>query len=91
MSKFNAYNLTQNEGGEGYNPYEAEMLAAASAKAEARIQHIITNIVSFKAAWGAAVAKYSLKGQLPTAALRKVEHEAGVTLLEIQTVKARMA
>ena len=91
MNKVTTHNLTHNEGGYGYNPYEAEALAEAEAKTEARIQHIIANIGTYKAAWAAAVAKHSVNGQIPSAALVEVEKESGVTLLEIQIVKGRMA
>ncbi|OWL90144.1 hypothetical protein [Halopseudomonas aestusnigri] len=91
MNKVTAYNLTHNEGGEGYNPHLAAAQAEAEAKAEARIQHIIGNITTYKAAWGAALAKYSKNGQVATKDLAKIEAEAGVTQLEIQIVKSRMA
>lgn len=91
MSNYTAHNLTHNDGGYGYNPYAEEDAQQAAEKSEARIKHIIANIDSYKAAWSKAVAKYSVKGQLPTGALKKVEQEAGVTLGEIQTVKSRMA
>lgn len=87
MDKVTAYNLTHNEGGEGYNPHLAAAQAEAEAKAEARIQHIIDNIATYRA----ALAKYSKAGQVSMQDLAKIEAEAGVTQLEIQIVKSRMA
>lgn len=85
------HNAIHNEGGYGYNPHAAAIETEAHAKAEARIEHIIANIGQYRAAWAAAVAKYSKAGQIATADLQKIESEAGVTHREIQTVKARMA
>ena len=80
-----------NEGGYGYNPHAAAIEQEARAKAEARIQHIIENIGTYRAKWATAVAKYSKAGQIQAADLAKIEAEAGVTSLEIQAVKSRMA
>lgn len=90
-TKYAAYRNAVNEGGEGYNPYEEEMLAEARAKAEARIQEIIDNMDTYRAAWNAAVAKYVKGGVVDTRDLKAIEAEAGITKAEMQTVKARMA
>ncbi|GKS73682.1 hypothetical protein AVME950_02320 [Acidovorax sp. SUPP950] len=82
---------THNEGGFGYNPHAAAVEQEARAKAEARIQHIIDNIGTYRPKWAAAVAKHSKGGQINVADLAKIEAEAGVTSLEIQAVKSRMA
>lgn len=91
MSKLASHHNTHNEGGEGFNPHEAKMIAGAYDKAEARIQHIIANLDSYKAAWNVAVAKHTKAGKVDMAKLADIEREAGVTMLEMQTVKARMA
>lgn len=85
------HNAIHNEGGHGYNPHNAAIEQEAHAKAEARIQHIIANIGQYRAAWTAAVAKYTKAGQVAAADMPKIEAEAGVTHLEIQAVKSRMA
>lgn len=82
---------THNEGGYGYNPHAEAVELEARAKSEARILHIIENIATYRAKWAAAVAKYSKGGQIQTSNLAKIEAEAGVTSLEIQSVKIRMA
>lgn len=85
------HTAVQNEGGYGYNPHEAALAQEASDKTEARVQHIIANIATFKAAWGTAVAKYSKVGQIRALDLAKIEKEAGVTQNEIKMVMTRMA
>lgn len=80
-----------NEGGYGYNPHAAAIEQEARAKSEARIQHIIDNIGQYRAAWAAAVAKYSKAGNISMLDMPKIEAEAGVTHREIQIVKSRMA
>lgn len=85
------HNAIHNEGGEGYNPHAGAIEQEARATAETRIQHIIDNIGQYRAAWAGAVAKYSKAGKLNMLDMPKIEAEAGVTHLEIQTVKARMA
>lgn len=91
MSKLTAHTNTHNEGGEGFNPHIASMIATAEAKAEARIQHIIANVASYKAAWNAAVSKRAVGGNLTMAQMVEIEQEVGVTRLEMAEVKSRMA
>lgn len=89
--KYDAHRNAMNEGGEGFNPYEEQIIAEAQAKTEDRIQHIIANLDEYRARWNAAVAKHSVGGQIAAAAIRKVEQEAGVSLHEMKLVKSRMA
>ncbi len=85
------HSATHNEGGQGCNPLAEAITTEAHVRAEARLQHVIDNIDVFKAAWGAAVAKYTKGGQIRALDLPKIEAEAGVTHREIQAVKARLA
>lgn len=89
--KIDSYNNAQNEGGDGYNPHQAEHDAAVEEAAEARIRHIIENLDSYKAAWNAAVAKHTTAKGVPAAAIKAIEAAAGVTLNEMQIVKSRCA
>lgn len=89
--KYDAHKNAMNEGGEGFNPYAEQIVIEAKDKAEARIQSIIENIESIRAAWNAAVAKYSKNGKVDINAIAKIEKEAGVTMNEMKIVKARMA
>lgn len=90
-SNYTAYRNANNEGGYGYNPHEAQMLADAKAAADARIDSILARYDELRAAWNAAVAKYAKNGQLTMQALAQIEREVGVTLSEIKIAKARMA
>ena len=89
--QFTAYAKTQNEGRGGFNPYEDAMQAEAGALAEARMQHVIGNLDAYKAAWNAAVAKYVKGEQVRREDISKIEAEAGITLSEIKSAKARVA
>lgn len=91
MTNLKAHDLSHNEGGYGYNPHSAKHDADAAAKVEARIQHIIANIDSYKARWAAAVAKHVTAKGIPASALPKIEAEAGITKNEIELVKSRIA
>lgn len=89
--KYDAHKNSINEGGEGFNPYAEQIVSEAKDKAEARIQRIIENIESIRAAWNAAVAKYSKNGKVESNDIANIEKEAGVTMNEMKIVKARMA
>lgn len=88
------YNNTYNEGGEGYNPFEAEDARQAREKTlaerAARDAHIDANYEKYRTAWGAAVKQVS-KGrkQITAADLAEIEKIAGITLAEVQAAKAR--
>jgi hypothetical protein len=83
------HNRTHNAGGYGYNPFDAKVEAICAAIFAAEMADIKSRMDVLKPRWNAAVAKYSDKqGRLSMAALKKVEAEAGITLRDIQAVKA---
>lgn len=90
MTSYTAHTKTHNEGGYGFNPHEAAMLAAAHAAADARMSDLIGRAAEVRAAWNAAIAKHTVNGLVPTAALKLIEAEAGVTMLEMTSLKARL-
>jgi hypothetical protein len=89
MSKLSDYRNATNEGGAGYNPHEAADMAQARAASEARLQSLMPRFVELRTTWNAAVAKYSVNGQLSTNSLAKIERECGVTKLEMTELRAR--
>jgi hypothetical protein len=91
MTKIQAHNNLHNEGGEGYNPEAVKDQANAHAKAEARIADLMSRAAEVKAAWNAAVAAHTKNGKVDMRDLPAIEKMAGVTKLEVMTLKSRCA
>jgi hypothetical protein len=91
MNKIQAHAATHNEGGEGYNPEVAKDQANARAKAESRIADLISRAAEVKAAWNAAVAAHTKNGNVDMRDMPAIEKMAGVTKMEVMTLKTRGA
>ena len=91
MNKIQAHNNLQNEGGEGYNPEVSKDQAAASAKAEARMADLMSRAAEVKAAWNAAVSAHTKNGNVDMRDMSTIEKMAGVTKIEVMTLKSRGA
>ena len=76
--------------GKGYNPYDAQHDEAVDALCEARIQHIVENFDSFRAAWNEGVAKRQNNGNLTGHDIKAIEAEVGASMDEIKEAKARI-
>jgi hypothetical protein len=82
------HDATHNDGGEGFNPHLAKHDAAVDQAVKARIAEIAARFPEVRAAWNAAVAKYTINGKLRTQDIAKIEAEVGVTQNEIRLAKA---
>lgn len=91
MTKIQAHNAVHNEGGEGYNPEVAKDQANARAKAEARIADLMSRAAEVKAAWNSAVAAHTKNGNVDMRDMPAIEKMAGVTKIEVMTLKSRGA
>lgn len=91
MSNLTKHNATYNEGGYGFNPYEASAASRAADAAEARMVDLMSRAAEVRAAWNAAVAKYTTSKGVSMLDMPKIEREAGVTKLEMADLKARGA
>lgn len=80
---------THNDGGYGFNPYQAKHDAAVAQAADARITDLASRFAQIRAAWNTAVAKYTVNGQMRAADLQKIEREVGVTRAELLLAKKR--
>lgn len=85
------YRNTNNEGGYGFNPYDAEVEQAMQSLQDARNRELLADAEGYRARWNAAVQKYAKNGQLATGDLKKVEQEAGMTANEAKWLKEQVA
>lgn len=81
------YDAVHNEGGEGCNPYDAKHDAAVDHAVQARIAEIVSRFAEVRAAWNAAVAKYTVSGKLRATDITRIEAEVGVTYNELVLAK----
>lgn len=81
------YRNTNNEGGYGFNPYDAEVEQAMQSLQDARNRELLADAEGYRARWNSAVQKYAKNGQLATGDLKKVEQEAGMTANEAKWLK----
>lgn len=89
-AKAAAHRTRHNEGRDGYNPYTAKIEDACARLYEAEIADCMTRWDELRAAWNAALAKYSRGGRVDMRDLPKIEAEAGITNSMRMAVKARM-
>lgn len=89
-TKYSNYRNAMNEGGEGYNPHEAGMLAEAAKKVEDRESWIDAHYGELKMAWNNEI-KFVTAGntQITMHQVHAVEKKVGVTLAEIKAAKVR--
>lgn len=84
-----AYRNTHNEGGYGYNPYDAKIEDACRRLREAELADYAARWPQIRAAWNAALAKYTNNdGNIDMRNLPKIEAEAGISLGDMKAVKA---
>lgn len=91
IAKRDAYGRHNNEGGEGYNPYDDEIEAACKALHAAEDADLIARWPEVKARWNAVIAKYTVDGRVDMRNMPKIESEAGIKLTEVQRIKALLA
>lgn len=91
QSKSRSHDKRINEGGYGYNPHDAKADELIAEIVNAEIDAIVEDIDAIRARWNAAVAKYTVGGKLDMRHLKAIEAEAGITLTQMQSAKARMA
>lgn len=87
-AKRDAHNVTHNEGGYGYNPYDAKIQAAHEELRAAKDADIIARYDELKAAWNAEIAKVTGPKGVAMADLKKVEEKVGITLIDIKRIRA---
>lgn len=90
-SNLKSFDETFNEGGEGFNPHQETAAARAAQAAEARMANLVLHAQDLRAAWNAAVAKYTTARGVSMSDLAKIEREVGATRLEMVELKARGA
>lgn len=88
QAKSRAYNNRNNEGGYGYNPYEAAEMDAIRAVVAAELADRVARFPEIKASWNAAIAKHGVNGQVDMRKMPQIEKEAGVTMAQIRELKA---
>ena len=84
------YDSLINEGGEGFNPYQAKHDATVKQAADARMADLVSRFAEVRAAWNAAVTKYTVNGKVSCRDLPKIEAEAGVSQIEMMSLKDRV-
>lgn len=90
-AKANAYDRGNNEGGEGYNPHQAEVDAALNAVVAVDNEAFAAEwtaevFAARRAVWNAEVGKY--KGQAVDAALiAKIETATGIKIADMRRAK----
>lgn len=87
-AKRDAHNRSHNDGGHGYNPYDSKIEDACDRLRAAKMVDYVARWPEIKAAWNAAVAKYSTARGIDMRDLPKIEAAAGITMAEIKAVKA---
>lgn len=86
-----AYDRINNEGGEGFNPFWRQHEEAVMQATREEIEAMIPRWQEIRAAWNAAVAKYTINGKVDVKNMPDIEREAGVTQNQISRLKSRMA
>lgn len=84
---YTSYRRINNEGGQGYNPHEAAMLAEADARASEREAWIDAHYDDLRAKWMAEVSR--LGGLTDMQTVHAIERKVGITLAEVKAAKSR--
>ncbi len=88
LAKARAYDKRNNEGAYGYNPYDDKVIDAGRAVLAAELADRVARFPEIKAAWNAAIARYTVDGQIDMRQMPKIEKEVGVTMAQIRELKA---